>query len=88
MRSFPRSRKAAGPRSRSWSATSGIGPWFGAETMTIADIALYAYTHVAGEGGFDLSDYPNVTAWLARVAAQPGHVPMHPAPEGVVSPSV
>ena len=62
--------------------------WFGAETMTVADIALYAYTHVAGEGGFDLSDYPNVTAWLARVAAQPGHVPMDPAPEGVVFPSV
>ena len=40
--------------------------WFGAEAMTIADVALYAYTHVAGEGGFDLSDYPNVTAWLAR----------------------
>ena len=66
----------------------GQRPWFGAEAMTVADIALYAYTHVAGEGGFDLSDYPNVTAWLARVAAQPGHVPMHPAPEGVVSPSV
>ena len=66
----------------------GQRPWFGAEAMTVADIALYAYTHVAGEGGFDLSDYPNITAWLARVAAQPGHVPMHPAPEGVVSPSV
>ena len=61
-------------------------PWFGAERMTIADIALYAYTHVAGEGGFDLSGYPNVTAWLARLAAQPGHVPMLPAPEGVVCP--
>ena len=66
----------------------GRRPWFGAEAMTVADIALYAYTHVAGEGGFDLSDYPNVTAWLARVAAQPGHVPMLPAPEGIVSPSV
>ena len=43
---------------------------------------------MTGEGGFDLSDYPNVTDWLARVATQPGHVPMHPAPEGVVSPSV
>jgi glutathione S-transferase len=40
----------------------------------LADIALYAYTHVADEGGFDLSSYPNVTAWLARVKAQPGHV--------------
>ena len=66
----------------------GHRPWFGAAAMTVADVALYAYTHVAGEGGFDLSDYPNVTAWLARVTAQPGHVPMHPAPEGVVSPRV
>ena len=56
--------------------------------MTIADIALYACTRVAGEGGFDLSDYPNVTAWLARVAMPPGHAPMHPASEGVVSPGV
>jgi glutathione S-transferase len=41
---------------------------------TIADIALYAYTHVAGEGGFDLERYPAVREWLARVADQPGHV--------------
>jgi len=47
-----------------------------ADRYTIADIALYAYTHVAGEGGFDLSDYPAITAWLDRVAAQPGHVPI------------
>jgi len=58
--------------------------WFGGDAMSIADIALYAYTHVAGEGGFDLSDYPAVTGWLARVAGQPGHVPMNPAPTGVV----
>jgi len=43
---------------------------------TIADIALYAYTHVAAEGGFDLERYPAIRAWLARVAAQPGHVPI------------
>jgi glutathione S-transferase len=42
--------------------------------FTIADIALYAYTHVAHEGGFDLSGYPAIQAWLARVAARPGHV--------------
>ena len=58
--------------------------WFGGDAMTIADIALYAYTHVADEGGFDLSDYPAVSAWLTRVAGQPNHVPMNPAPEGVV----
>jgi glutathione S-transferase len=40
----------------------------------IADIALYGYTHVAGEGGFNLDNFPQVNAWLARVAAQPGHV--------------
>ena len=40
----------------------------------IADIALYGYTHVAGEGGFNLDNFPQVSAWLARVASQPGHV--------------
>ena len=44
------------------------------ESYTIADIALYAYTHVAHEGGFDLSAYPAIHAWLERVAAQPRHV--------------
>ncbi len=43
---------------------------------TVADIALYAYTHVAEEGGYRLDDYPQVGAWLARVARQPGFVPM------------
>jgi glutathione S-transferase len=47
-----------------------------AERFTIADIALYAYTHVAHEAGFEMSPYPAVGAWLARVAAQPGHVPI------------
>ena len=64
----------------------GASDWFADDAMSIADIALYAYTHVAAEGGFDLSDYPAVNAWLARVAAQPGHVPMNPAPTGVVEP--
>ena len=41
---------------------------------SIADIALYAYTHVADEGGFDLGRYPAISVWLERVAAQPGHV--------------
>jgi len=43
---------------------------------TIADIALYAYTHVAHEGGFDLERFPAVRAWLARVQTQPGYVGM------------
>ena len=61
--------------------------WFGGEAMTIADMALYAYTHVADEGGFELADYPAVSEWLARVAAEPRHVPMNPAPEGIVTPA-
>ena len=48
--------------------------WFAAGRYTVADIALYAYTHVAHEGGFDMSRYPAIGRWLERVAAQPGHV--------------
>jgi len=44
------------------------------ERYTLADIALYAYTHVADEGGFDLGRYPAIRSWLGRVASQPGHV--------------
>ena len=47
-----------------------------AARYTIADIALYAYTHVAEEGGFELERYPAIRAWLERVSAQPGHVPI------------
>ena len=43
---------------------------------SIADIALYAYTHVADEGGFDLDGYPAVLAWLERVASHPGYIPI------------
>ena len=48
--------------------------WFVGEAPTVADLALYAYTHVAPAGGFDLAPYAAVRAWLARVAALPGHV--------------
>ena len=47
--------------------------WFAAGRYTIADIALYAYTHVADEGGFDLGRFPRVRDWLGRVATQPGY---------------
>jgi glutathione S-transferase len=50
--------------------------FFVADRYTIADIALYAYTHVAEEGGFSLAAYPALRAWLGRVAAQPRHIPI------------
>ena len=46
------------------------------EAMTLADLALYAYTHEAETGGFALDDFPAVTAWLRRLEADPGHVPL------------
>ncbi|MFP6744091.1 MAG: glutathione S-transferase family protein [Alphaproteobacteria bacterium] len=48
--------------------------WFVGDTPTIADIALYANTHEAGEGGFDLSGYPAIRAWPDRVSATPGYI--------------
>jgi glutathione S-transferase len=48
--------------------------WLVGDAMSLADIALYAYTHVAPEGGFDLGRYPAIRMWLARVASEPGHV--------------
>jgi len=53
--------------------------WFAGAQLTIADLALFAYTHKADEGGFDLAAYPAVRAWLARCLAQPGMSAM-PAP--------
>ena len=50
--------------------------WFAGQRYSIADIALYGYTHCSGEGGFDLSRYPGTMAWLGRVAAEPGHIPL------------
>ena len=46
-------------------------------SFSIADIALYAYTHVAEDADYDLSRYPGIRAWLARVAARPRHVDLH-----------
>ena len=50
--------------------------WFAGNDYSIADIALYAYTHCAADGGFDLGSFPRISAWLARVAAQPKHIPL------------
>jgi glutathione S-transferase len=51
-------------------------PFFAAGKYSVADIALFAYTHCAGDAGFDLKKYPAVSAWLARVRSQPRFVPL------------
>jgi glutathione S-transferase len=50
--------------------------WLVGDGFTIADISLYAYTHVAEDGDFDLGRYPNVRAWIDRVASVPGYLPL------------
>jgi glutathione S-transferase len=59
-------------------------PYLASDRPSVADLALFAYTHVADEGEFDLSLYPAVTAWLARMAAIPGIEPL-PRPAGPAS---
>lgn len=51
-------------------------PFFCGAAVTLADIALFAYTHVAEEGGFGLGDFPHILAWIARVQALPGFIAM------------
>jgi glutathione S-transferase len=51
-------------------------PFFAAGRYSIADIALYAYTHCGADGGFELGEFPAVSDWLERVRSQPRHVPM------------
>jgi glutathione S-transferase len=50
--------------------------WFAGGRYSIADIALYGYTHCADEGGFDLSKYPAIQRWMTRVSQQPRHIPL------------
>ena len=50
--------------------------WFVGDSPTLADLALYGYTHVAHEGGFDMDRYQLIKGWLGRVALMPGHVPI------------
>jgi glutathione S-transferase len=66
-----RGNKALGVMEKQLSRT----PFFAGDDMSIADIALYAYTHDAHKGGFELGAYPAVSAWLERVKADPGHEP-------------
>jgi glutathione S-transferase len=75
-------RVAAEPGKRKWGAAAlqvmeqhlHTRSFFVGDAYSIADIALYAYTHVAPEAGFDLSPFPAIRAWIYRVAGQPGHV--------------
>lgn len=67
-----RGRKALKVMEKQLQAT----PYLVGQHYSIADIALFAYTHVAHEGGFDLSEFPAVRAWIERVASHPRHVPM------------
>jgi glutathione S-transferase len=59
--------------------------YFVGDSTTIADLALYAHTHVAHEGDFDLSGYPKLTEWLARISAEPGHLKLEDSPEGALA---
>ena len=73
---FPKGYKALSVMENHLRATAEAGqgkPWFGAASASIADIALYAYTHVADQGGFSLADYPHIRAWLGEMERLPGH---------------
>jgi glutathione S-transferase len=59
--------------------------YFAADRYTIADVALYAYTHVAHQCDFDLTPFPSIRAWLDRVAAEPGHVAMDFSPAAAMA---
>ena len=59
-----------------------VSDWLAGDACSIADIALYAYTHVADEGGYDLAAFPAISRWIHRVKAEPGHVPLDWRPAG------
>jgi glutathione S-transferase len=67
-----RGYRALGAMERSLEARE----WLVGNAMTLADVCLYAYTHAAGEGGFELEGYPAIRGWLDRLAAADGHVPI------------
>ena len=58
-------------------------PYMTGESFTLADIALFAYTHVAEEGGFDLAPFPGIGSWIARVMSRPNYTPMYAADAGL-----
>jgi glutathione S-transferase len=55
--------------------------YFVGDRTTVADIALYAHTHVAQEADFELAEFPHVVDWLARIAAEPDHLKMNERPK-------
>jgi glutathione S-transferase len=63
--------------------TLAHGGWLAGDDATLADVAMYSYTACAPEGGIDLAPYPNLRAWLRRVEALPGFVPMVRTPVGL-----
>jgi len=70
-------RRAAGHAAlRAMESRLASAPFLVGDRYSIADIGLYAYTHIAEEGSFDLGGYPSINRWLSRVAGQPGHVPI------------
>lgn len=73
---LPGKRKAGEAALRLMDEHLDVRRFFVGDRLSLADIALYAYTHVADEGGFDLSAYPAVSRWLALVGAQPGYLAM------------
>jgi glutathione S-transferase len=100
LRYVPGGRETMAPRIEEWQQKGNRvlsimedrlaqSAFFSGPSFSIADIALYAYTHVAEEADYDLSAYPAISAWLARVAGRPGHVtldwrPSAPAQAGAV----
>ncbi|WP_370194301.1 glutathione S-transferase family protein [Aurantimonas coralicida] len=85
---YPQMRQAATPQRRAdplagghkalavMEQRLGAAQWLVGDAPSLADIALYAYTHRAGEGGFELTDYPGIRAWLARIEALPDYRPI------------
>jgi glutathione S-transferase len=73
---IPAKRKAGDAALRLMDEHLATRAFFVGESLSLADIALFAYTHVAEGGGFALTNYPAVQAWLGRVAAEPGYVAM------------
>ena len=54
----------------------GVHEWLVGDSISLADVCLFAYTHVASDGGFELSNYPNLSSWIERVEAQPDYIPL------------